>query len=372
MKLLILSFVTLLSLAFAKAAVFPVPDTPYRVKWTSEELVDHDRVDPFNSTHPRRLMISRFTPLPPRKCKKSCQAQYMTPLVSEDMEAAFGGYLGPDWPGNVFNSLKMDVCCKGSCPECEFPLVLLGSGLAASRMLFSVLAQNIAGMGYEVVVMDHPYETNVVEFPDGSIIRGGRIGIDDETGSFGVEVRAADATFVLDTIGTGKYDKVVMIGMSYGGAAAAASILHDSRIVGGVNLDGRMYGSALELGVDKPFILFGSSTHNSTSLELDDSWAKFWNTLETKQPDAWIKELSLAKSAHASFNDASSIGDVTGLRSNALLRQLAFGDIAGDRVMKILREYLSDFIEYALGQAGEGLLAGPSPQYPEVTFFRVS
>jgi hypothetical protein len=45
-----------------------------------------------------------------------------------------------------------------------------------------------------------------------------------------------------------------------------------------------------------------------------------------------------------------------------------FGAITGMRTMEILREYLSDFFEFALQGKGQGLLAGPSKRFPEVSF----
>ncbi|KEY68842.1 hypothetical protein S7711_03783 [Stachybotrys chartarum IBT 7711] len=371
MKSSIIAVLYLLGLTCAGAALLPAPDTPYRVRWTSEELVDHDRMDPFNSSHPRRLMISRFTPVRVQECVKSCQVRYMEPLVAKDMDRSYRNYLGSDWPDNVFGELEIEVCCEDKARQSNFPLVLFGPGFAASRQLFSSLAQHLSGMGFEVVVMDHPYETNVVVFPDGTVINGGRVDY-NETAELGLDVRSADASFVLNALRIGRRDKVAMIGMSFGGAAAAITMLDDSRIVGGVNLDGSMYGRALDLGTDRPFLIIGSTGHNSSAVDLDGSWARFWQATEKLHPSAWMTELNLAGSIHATFSDSGPIGDVTGLRDIERLRQLAFGQITGARAFKILREYLSDFMRFSLGLGREGLLAGPSSKYPDVIFFRQS
>jgi hypothetical protein len=46
------------------------------------------------------------------------------------------------------------------------------------------------------------------------------------------------------------------------------------------------------------------------------------------------------------------------------------GKLPGARVMDVLREYLSGFFRFVLEGAGEGLLSGPSLQFPEVLFLR--
>jgi hypothetical protein len=50
-------------------------------------------------------------------------------------------------------------------------------------------------MGYEVIVMDHPYETDIAEFPNGTIIYGGHVASDpnkNATLEFALDVRTAD------------------------------------------------------------------------------------------------------------------------------------------------------------------------------------
>ena len=59
-----------------------------------------------------------------------------------------------------------------------------------------------------------------------------------------------------------------------------------------------------------------------------------------------------------------------GLRESEFLRDNMLGNVTGVRAMKIMREYMSDFIDFGLGGKDEGLLAGPSPEYPDVEFVR--
>lgn len=359
---------------------FPEPTGPYKVTWTSLKLVDENRLDPFNSSHSRQMMISLFSPVPRRLCTRSCQVPYMAPTIAEMEDAIMNDFLtkmsGIEWPSGVFGQLELEVCCESavhpagqpSSHQRNFPILLFGTGLNTTRLAYSATAQHLASMGYEVVVMDHPYETDIVEFPDGTIIYGGRIPRDPNNIpmlQFGLDVRTQDAAFVLDTLGVRGRHKVGYVGQSFGGAAAADAMLDESRIAGGINLDGAMWGDAVAAGVGRPFLIWGSEGHNSSN---DQSWGQFLHAMESNHSSVWKRELSLEGSLHGSFLDFSLIGDITGLRTNPALVEAVFGKITGDRIMQILREYVSDFFEFALGGRDEGLVGGPSEEFPEVEF----
>jgi hypothetical protein len=388
MKLTHLLPAALSSAGLIQAAVFPVPDTPYKVQWTSTELVDPARpADPFNASHARRIMISRFTPIPNRDCLQTCRVPYMNAFMSSVEDAIIEAFLGDiGWPRGVLASMEMEVCCEvrnshhHSNKEKSFPTILIGTGLNTTRLLYSAAAQHLASAGYDVVVMDHPYETDAVQFPDGSVVYGGRVPRDPnatEALAAALDVRSKDASLVLDYLGIGQPgkmkrgnnrggDKVGFVGDSFGGPAAADVMLKDARVAAGVNMDGMMFGPAVEVGVPRPFLTFGTPGHNSTS---DATWGRFFNATRTHHPRTWIKELSVADSVHGLLIDFALVGDVAELRGDD--RQLVgnmFGKITGVRTMEILRAYLSDFFDFALEGRGQGLLAGPSRKYPEVSF----
>jgi len=371
----LLAVVNLLKLT--AGAVFPEPPTTFQVTWKSLELTDLDRTDPWNETHPRRLMISKFSPVPRSACLETCRVKLMSETVGSVEDELIATYIdavsGGDtkWPKGILASTEMEVCCKvkegrdgDRNGQVNVPTVLFGPGLTATRLFYSGFAQHIAGMGYNVIVMDHPYDSNIVEFPDGTTIIGTQIDpTNNETVEFALDVRAADACFVLDMLGFTATDKVLHIGQSFGGAAAAVAMAKDGRIAGGINLDGGMFGPVLSEGVDRPFMIWGTIGHNATTLP---SWDEFIKSMRSR--GAWVKELGLEDSTHFTMADFSILGDVSGLRDNERLVELFFGAITGSRAMEILRQYLSDFFEFALGREGEGLLEGPSKQFPEVTF----
>lgn len=355
--------------ATALAQVFPVPAGDYKVHLVHRELVDENRIDPFNDTHARRMMVSQFTPIPNDECKQTCKSPYMSAKLSKFEDDIFYDYYGDiGWPGQVFDKLEVETCCEveESHHKVSYPTVLLDTGINTTRLFYTSTAQYIASLGYEVFLLDHPYETDVVEFPNGEIIFGGRISTNpNDTASIqlGQDVRAQDASFVLDTF---KVCSAAYIGHSYGGAAAATVMDSEPRIAGGVNLDGTIWGRAVNAGVPRPFLIFGSVGHNSSS---DPSWADFWDAMDEKYPDVWTRELSLEDSIHGSYWDVSTVGDITGLRENPDLEVL-FGKVTGARVMEVLQAYLDDFIKFTVLGEDEGLLAEESPEFPDVHFLR--
>ncbi|KAH7312568.1 hypothetical protein B0I35DRAFT_488226 [Stachybotrys elegans] len=325
----------------ALADVFPPPRGPYAVQWTSSELVDESRLDPFNGTHLRRIMVSHFTPIE----HEHCQAQtvpYMPAQVAALEDAILVEYLGGVyWPEGVLAGLEIQTCratCNTTSKQ-DFPTILLGSGLNTTRLFYSATAQQLASMGYRVITMDHPYETDVVLFPNGDIIFSALGPVSPNNTApleFALDVRTQDVT-------------------------------NETRIAGGLNLDGGLWGDVQYTGVERPFLVVGSMDHNSTT---DESWSSFFDAMDEKHSEVWLKELSVRGALHGSYCDFSLIGDVTGLRENQDLEQFFFGTITGERVMEVMREYISDYVDFTLGGSDEGFLAGPSSDFPEVEFLR--
>lgn len=356
--------------AMAFSQVFPVPAGDFKVHLAHAELVDESRLDPFNNTHNRRMMISRLTPIPNKQCERTCNSPYMSAALSkleDDILYEFYGEVG--WPGQVLDKLELETCCEIKKSNCKasFPTVLFGTGLNTTRLFYTGMAQQIASLGYDVIVMDHPYETDVVEFPDGEIIFGGRIGgrNDPEGNKIGLDIRAQDASFVLDTL---NISLAAYVGDSFGGAAAATVMLNEPRVAGGVNLDGTLWGRAIDAGVPRPFLMFGSVGHNSSSSE--PSWSDFWDAMDEKYPDVWYRELSVDDTIHGSYWDFPVIGDITGLREIPLLEEWVFGKATGKRITEVLKAYLDDFIKFTVLDEDEGLLAEESPDFPDVHFLR--
>lgn len=358
-----------LLLPFCNGFLLPRPGGEYQVTRSTAELIDESRPDPWDlDTIPnRRIMITRFDPVRTNHCYRNEKVSYMSPLVAKAEDEILGAY---EWPAGILSSADMVFCTlQESDTPLEAPIVLFSPGLNTTRYYYSAVAQEVASRGFSVIAMDHPFETDIVEFPDGTVAYGGRVDTNStEQLEFAVDVRAKDASFVLDTLAantTGDFE-AVMFGHSFGGAASPAAMMDDTRILGGVNLDGSMWGPVLENGLneEQSFLLWGADGHNSTT---DEGWGKFWSTID--EQGIWKQELNFEGGMHGSFWDLGLVADVAEIRDELSEKAMGLiGDLPGQREITVVADYLNDFFRFVLEDADEGLLAGPSPEYPEVTF----
>ncbi len=164
-------------LGIAKAVMVHSHPGPFLVTMRVKALTDHSRTDPLNRTVKRQVLLSVFVPaFDSTKCPNEIIA-YMPPATA----ASYGPLAqSAGLPANIFSSFQLELCklsdvqngsCRGGRKTPRFPLVLFSPGLGESRLLYSVTAKSIAAQGYVVVTIDHPYDTEVVEFPDGSVVR---------------------------------------------------------------------------------------------------------------------------------------------------------------------------------------------------------
>ncbi|MER6159543.1 hypothetical protein ABT147_29005 [Streptomyces sp. NPDC001868] len=138
----------------------------------------------------------------------------------------------------------------------RFPVVLFSPGLGGVRTQNTAWAEELAGDGYVVAALDHPYDSAAVVLTDGRTINTkiASTGDDDEDDERAAEttgVRAADLSFVLTQLGhldrgeiagplTGRLDtgRVAVTGHSLGGGAALQAARQDRRFDAVIDLDG--------------------------------------------------------------------------------------------------------------------------------------
>ncbi|KAF2092889.1 hypothetical protein NA57DRAFT_49394, partial [Rhizodiscina lignyota] len=357
--------------------ILPAPPGPYVSKLSVHVLTDTSRPDPYNSSEPhRRLVVSVFDPVPKSQCSKTCEVQYMPPATAAHEDAS----IGLNVP--LLEQFKLSgICCNQYSNE-DTPLLIFSTGFGVSRLEYGAMAQYVSSYGYTIVTVDHTYDADIVEFPDGQIALGVFTGNTTDAEVAGaLAVRTEDVLFVLDAVTKGahgcsysyKANKVGMYGHSLGGVTASNAMLNDTqhRITGGINLDGGYLGPVLEDGLGsgkKSFLLFGSAVHNSSS---DPSWEQFWETTDKLDPQDWRKEIHLKDSLHTTFSDFPLLADVSGFRQiDPDLVNGELGTINGVRAMQILTTYITAFFNMVLKGKKEPLLGGPSKEFPEVYFTR--
>ncbi|MFF1555895.1 alpha/beta hydrolase family protein [Streptomyces sp. NPDC058279] len=138
----------------------------------------------------------------------------------------------------------------------RFPLVLFSPGLGGVRTQNTAWAEELAGNGYVVAALDHPYDSAAVVLTDGRTINTevASTGDDDEDDKRAAEttrIRAADLSFVLTQLDrldrgeipgplTGRLDtgRAAVTGHSLGGGAALQAARQDSRFAAVIDMDG--------------------------------------------------------------------------------------------------------------------------------------
>ncbi|KAB5566308.1 PAF acetylhydrolase [Coniochaeta sp. 2T2.1] len=375
------------ALTAVAAVVLPGPNGPYGVSMVVKSLTDKSRIDPYapmEKRQKRQVLVSLFLPVDTKTTPaKKGTVPYMTPAVAQhyDVLAASIGL-----PNNTFASFDIgtsDVIPEPRCRGCrgtnkalpKLPLVLLSPGSGQSRLLYGVMARSLASEGYAVVTVDHPYEAPIVEFPDGTIVKAADISDEDIPALEKMtQVCADDMSFVIDQLQHSKtfaadlcahktsinFQQIVMYGHSLGGATAAAAMLSDPRIKGGVDMDGRFFNPVLEKGLDRPFALLGRPDHRSE----DETWPGFFSNLRGSR-----FEMQVAGAAHGSFTDFPVLIDSLNL-PEGMKKAVAqvLGSASGETMDKVIRGVMVAFCDFVFGKSpAPALLQKGQIELPEMT-----
>jgi hypothetical protein len=130
-------------------------------------------------------------------------------------------------------------------------------------------------------------------------------------------------------------------------------------------------GEVVRRGLDRPFLLFGSTGHNHLGSEGfptgDPSWQQFWASQR-----GWKLDLTLRDSAHGSFGDLQVGGPqiARGLGLPPATFEPLIGTVDPDRSIGAQRAYIASFFDLHLRGRDNHLLDGPSSAFPEIEFVR--
>ncbi|MFC3451707.1 alpha/beta hydrolase family protein [Amycolatopsis speibonae] len=278
----------------------PAPTGPYAVGATDLHLIDRSRQDPWVPGVTRELMVTvRYPALPSGKPK----APYMAPGVAKTVAEGDAVKLG--MPADQLD-YRFPTHSRIGAPALggKRPVVLYSPGGTLSRSHGTTLQEQLASEGYVVVAIDHTYEAEAVEFPDGRVAKKALPPSSIEVSKRVIETRVQDTRFVLDTLGL---SRVGMFGHSAGGFTAGETMVIDRRIVAGADLDGsmahsqsqRIFGRVADEGLDRPFLLMSAGDHSAAS---DASWQEF-----QRNQRGWTGETRLPDGEHFSFTDYQTL-----------------------------------------------------------------
>ncbi|KAL4756488.1 PAF acetylhydrolase family protein [Aspergillus foveolatus] len=257
----ILCSIYFLLISLGQMAIAPLlPSTgPCDVTLHASELVDTSQTNPYDPRGGKRsIMVTTFIPV---ICGSVPSASYIPNATARYEDASLCIQAQPQQQQMPFSH------------DGDYPVVFFSPALATSRLMYTLLLQDIASNGSAVVSVDHPYDADIVEYPDGRTV----LGILANTSTEIEFVSAMNDEKVIRDIfplpqGNAHLlflDRVTILGHSLGGATAAQTILVDNRF-----------------GLSIPFLLFGYANHTHTT---EPSWATFLS-----QSRGWKLELQLA------------------------------------------------------------------------------
>jgi len=369
---------------------------PHEVGTTVLELIDYGREDPFAPTpQPRDLLISLYYPTEDTYHHRSGGCK-LAPQFPPKQAAYYDAVFNSSAP--IAELLTTRSCVGAPLTRPDLPLLLFGPGLGTSRQLYADFAGEMASHGWNVVTVDHPYDTDFIEYPDGRVVQtSDSPAAQNATLDQFLDVRVQDLIFVLDALanssvtslipglggdghsgssGGAKYptgnptpqkknklrtDKVGCLGHSFGGAASLQLMSSDAlkRCVVGSNLDGGLYGPVVQQGTNLPFLFFGRADH---TLQTDDTWTEAWKHLT-----GFKRMYAVTGILHADYSDIPLLDQALGSRSPDVLKGL-HGNLTGTRMLEIQTGFLGAlFGRFLEGEKGALLDEKVLKGWPEVT-----
>jgi dienelactone hydrolase len=367
----------------------PTPRGRYATGESTFRLVDDRRPDPWVPGQPHReLMISVFYPAV-HTGNRPFTNQFPAAAAAAIGPAVEGNFNLPaglvDWAATKTHSVKDAAMAPG-----RFPVVLYSPGAGDPRDWNVSLVEDLASRGFVVVTVDHTGEAPV-QFPDGHVVGNGPLLAawaqafqDGTTLAFFtklMDARMADTELVLDQLTSlparltdgMDLNRIGMFGHSAGGFTTANMMYVDPQIKAGINMDGTLEytvqpdGTNLSEvalhGLDRPFLLMGSSSAASGSdVHREPSWAAFW-----QHQRGWKADVTLNDSEHASFTDAEALLPQLAGRVPAATLAAAVGTVDPHRAVAADRALVTSFFDRFLKGRDDHLLDGGASRYP-ITF----
>ncbi|MET0458991.1 MAG: lipase [Ilumatobacteraceae bacterium] len=368
------------------AMLLPAPTGDLDTGTVILHLRDEARPDPLGTSGaPRELMAQLWYPA---EATDEPRAPYAPPGEAAALQAFY------PVPAGAFTATT-NSALGAPAVEGDHPVVFFYHGLCASRTDSTIVAEQLASDGYVVVALASTGESLGVQFPDGTVVSttdpaSCTVGADPYSpeGKAVVErllgVRVDDVAFTLaelerladgenpDADGAELPDGLAdtmdlstlgIYGHSFGGSTAAAVMAADDRFAAGVDLDGLLAGPVATAGLDRPFLLVGSSYHDAT---FDPSWATFIPALT-----GWHRWITVQHAGHYRFIDLGGSvrhwGLDTSLKpADPVTWEQIFGDVDDAASVAINRDLVGGFFDQFLNDEPAAIFDDPAAAHPEL------
>lgn len=373
----------------------PKPTGKYLVGKTDMHLVDKKRIDPWVKNTSRELMISIWYPA---QQKSKIKALYMEKKAAKYYDENNISSIGVD-SGLMDLSTTTTHAWKDA-PVAKsnkkLPVVIYSPGGSVPKSFGTVLVEELSSRGYIVVAVDHPYETSVVEFPDGRLATEKLPKVSAETILKMMDVRVKDIRYVLDQLesfqkgnnpdhekrnlptGLNKaldLSRIGIFGHSAGGATSAQSMYEDRRLDAGIDMDGTMGHMpdhplpVAQNGLKSPFMLMhvGYTKDNKIDSHLvNKDRSSFW-----KHSTGWKFDLAIPKGGHFSYTDYQVLLPQISqkLSVSSKVTEKSIGNVDSEKAIAAQKAYISSFFDQHLKGIPQPIFKSPSP-YDEVKFVR--
>ncbi|MDQ0208588.1 alpha/beta hydrolase [Alkalicoccobacillus murimartini] len=349
---------------------FPEPYGDYVVGLTEMDFIDKNRKKLFGSSenNDRKIPIIIFYPAD-HNFEKT-KALYTFKEEAESINKATRGLVS-----SKSQYIKMN-CYRDipiSTKQNKYPIIFFNHGYNCHMMQNSVLCSDLASKGYIVVSVGHPYETSILKYTDGQIVKANKSIIEEFKRTMDsnvnkkfkemkknnyideellpiaadffdyfkdtkvwdhVKIWSDDNRFIADMMEQlddgsipsqfeGKLNirnGIGITGHSYGGCAASQVCLDDSRFVCGINIDAPTYGEFWDKNLNKPYMVIGS--------KMIEYLAR--TTFLKNSADSYL--ITVDHTTHMDFTDFIYYA-----------RQLKFLKVLGKRKKALLRDILSHY-----------------------------
>jgi dienelactone hydrolase len=366
--------------------VFKLPALtgPYKVGTQVRHIIDESRRDPFSDRAEgvRELVIQIWYPVDP-SVRNLAMSPYRDRRITTLKSAHFA----------LVKTHSM-LGAQLSQSEGRYPVLLYTPSWSGIRTECTFQVEELASHGYVVVGIDHPYSSSRVVFPDGRIARRKFSGDEDysseasveafvKTADQQVEIRARDASFVLDTLehlngndpdalltGSLDLDRVGIFGFSLGGGTAAQACWLDRRFRAGLDMGGMIAGQSAEQGTCAPFFFMFEGMYQSVPYTPGADISSV-DPRKRREIELTQKLFEKMKSSLSKFGGYWMVID--GIRhmdfcDSPFFTPLRRGPVKPERVARIIGRYSRAFFDKHLKGIEQPLLDGPSPEIPEVRF----
>ncbi len=343
----------------------PEPTGTYEIGTVTFELTDESREEVFTGFvgDYRRILIQAWYPAGPVSSQEPVPYVEDPQLFGMGIEYSFGfpAFMVSHLPLIKTHSYRNAPLSNG---ESSYPVILFSHGYGGLIMQNTVLMEEMASHGYIVFSINHPYESAVSIFPDGSVIFE-TAPPENHYINDSLDIWAEDSMFLLDQLQIPNnedipevfhagldFSRIGAMGHSFGGTTAEELCLIDSRVNTGISFDSPHIGQSLLQNMTKPFmLLFGPDYGNP---ELNDT--VFLNAENT------CYGIYVNDTRHYNFADVciwSPLLQIIGM----------IGTIDGYRMLELQNSYVRAFFDAQFKGMDSQMLTESSSQYSEVLFY---